>query len=514
MKIESLDFSSLLSLLQKHRTSRKLTIQKATGGSLNNTFSPHYYSSTDDETGNSDSRLQFLPSKLALDCSLKVVAAVDVTPSSKTDHDKVCIDELVVQESESLEVRATDFKVGVTTVEKVSTHETFNNVAKIKWGDLEDVALKLHDSSEYRSAPVKAAGGDSASSNLQELGNSEMESILHLSTHDPLQEGRVMESSAHVEQLPAQILASDIHRVPIELTWKEVKEFPSEEIEVGIVNRTDGIHTLNINLDDVVKSTCKTGGDMVSSDMMIGNSPASPVQGVVQTTHREPHLQSKDGVFDTSKLSDTNINASMILDLGNGVTHLKSGVEASVHVPTTTVIESHNELSDGLTVGTGLADGEPGESKERFRQRLWCFLFENLNRAVDELYLLCELECDMEQMDEAILVLEEATSDFRELKCRVGHFENTKASSQSSRDGNPIIVKADHRRPHALSWEVNMISTPSDYLILQMIENNFQNLVLENILCMHTSSRLGARYNSRHNSYLDYIMNVLYLTCR
>ncbi|CAL9770218.1 unnamed protein product [Musa acuminata subsp. burmannicoides] len=467
---------------KKHRTSRKLTIQKATGGSLNHTFSPHYYSSTDDETGNSDSRLQFLPSKLALDCSLKVVAAVDVTPSSKTDHDKVCIDELVVQESESLEVRTTDFKVGVTTVEKVSTHETFNNVAKIKWGDLEDVALKLHDSSEYRSAPVKAAGGDSASSNLQELGNSEMvsESILHLSTHDPLQEGRVMESSAHVEQLPAQILASDIHREPIELTWKEVKEFPSEEIEVGIVNQTDAIHSLNLNLDDVVKPTCKTGGDLVSSDMMIGNSPASPVQGVVETTHREPHLQSKDGVFDTSKLSDTNINASMILDLGNGVTHLKSGVEVSVHVPTTTVIESHNELSDGLTVGTGLADGEPGESKERFRQRLWCFLFENLNRAVDELYLLCELECDVEQMDEAILVLEEATSDFRELKCRVGHFENTKASSQSSRDGNPIIVKADHRRPHALSWEVRRMTTsPHRAEILSSSLEAFKKIQLE-----------------------------------
>ncbi|CAL9099151.1 unnamed protein product [Musa textilis] len=506
---------------KKHRTSRKLTIQKATGGSLNNTFSPHYYSSTDDETGNSDSRLQFLPSKLALDCALKVVAAVDVTPSAKTDHDKDCIDELVVvQESESLEVRATDFKVGITTVEKVSTHETSNNVAKIKWGDLEDGALKLHNSSEYTSAPVKAAGGDSASSNLQELGNSAMvsESILHLSTHDPLQERRVMESSARVEQLPAQILASDIHREPIGLPWKEVKEFPSEEMEVGIVNQTDAIHSLSVNLDDVVKPTCKAGGELVLSDMIIGNSPASPVQGVVQTTHREPHLQSKDGVFDTSKLSDTNINTSVILDLGNGATHLKSGVEASVHVPTTTVIESHNELSDGLTVGTGLADGEPGESKERFRQRLWCFLFENLNRAVDELYLLCELECDMEQMDEAILVLEEATSDFRELKCRVGHFENTKASSQSSRDGNPIIVKADHRRPHALSWEVRRMTTsPHRAEILSSSLEAFKKIQLERAAKDTTkdAKNLGA-VSSSHEvasslSGVDEVSNARYL---
>jgi len=66
---------------------------------------------------------------------------------------------------------------------------------------------------------------------------------------------------------------------------------------------------------------------------------------------------------------------------------------------------------------------ETGESKERFRQRLWCFLFENLNRAIDELYLLCELECDVEQMKEAGVVLEEALSDFKELKSRVEGFD-------------------------------------------------------------------------------------------
>lgn len=100
-------------------------------------------------------------------------------------------------------------------------------------------------------------------------------------------------------------------------------------------------------------------------------------------------------------------------------------------------------------------DGEAGESKERFRQRLWCFLFENLNRAVDEMYLLCELECDMEQIDEAILVLEEAMSDFRELKCRVEGFDSIKKlPSGIPKDGMSMAVKADHRRPHALSWEV------------------------------------------------------------
>lgn len=102
---------------------------------------------------------------------------------------------------------------------------------------------------------------------------------------------------------------------------------------------------------------------------------------------------------------------------------------------------------------SALEEGDSNESKERFRQRLWCFLFENLNRSVDELYLLCELECDLEQMKEAILVLEEAASDFKELIARVEEFEKVKKSSQII-DGVPAILKSDHRRPHALSWEV------------------------------------------------------------
>lgn len=103
-----------------------------------------------------------------------------------------------------------------------------------------------------------------------------------------------------------------------------------------------------------------------------------------------------------------------------------------------------------------LEEADSSESKERFRQRLWCFLFENLNRSVDELYLLCELECDLDQMKEAILVLEESASDFKELITRVEEFEKVKKSSQVI-DGVPTILKSDHRRPHALSWEVCLV---------------------------------------------------------
>lgn len=104
-----------------------------------------------------------------------------------------------------------------------------------------------------------------------------------------------------------------------------------------------------------------------------------------------------------------------------------------------------------------LGECDTGESKERFRQRLWCFLFENLNRAVDELYLLCELECDLVEMKEAILVLEEAASDFKDLNARVEEFEDMKRASFQLNDGVPVTLKSDHRRPHALSWEVGML---------------------------------------------------------
>ncbi|KAM7267554.1 hypothetical protein ACFE04_009720 [Oxalis oulophora] len=106
-----------------------------------------------------------------------------------------------------------------------------------------------------------------------------------------------------------------------------------------------------------------------------------------------------------------------------------------------------------------LVEEDAAESKERFRERLWCFLFENLNRAVDELYLLCELECDLEQMKEAILVLQESASDFKDLTSRVAEFDNVRRSSPRSVDGGPFTLKTDHRRPHALSWEVRRMTT-------------------------------------------------------
>ncbi|KAL4184374.1 hypothetical protein AMTRI_Chr10g225330 [Amborella trichopoda] len=190
---------------------------------------------------------------------------------------------------------------------------------------------------------------------------------------------------------------------------------------------------------------------------------------------------SEDGVVDVKKLETMNPESvSDVFKLTQKDNNCNIREDASMEIPDVEVSKDSKQLASDVNevedasvcvenqrpkelldtqMMDGLGDGEAGESKERFRQRLWCFLFENLNRAVDELYLLCELECDKEQMAEAILVLEEASSDFRELKSRVEVFESSKKiPSQSSSRGPPANVKADHRRPHALSWEVRRMS--------------------------------------------------------
>ncbi|XP_076915401.1 uncharacterized protein LOC143574743 isoform X2 [Bidens hawaiensis] len=139
---------------------------------------------------------------------------------------------------------------------------------------------------------------------------------------------------------------------------------------------------------------------------------------------------------------------------------------------------------------------EGGESKERFRQRLWCFLFENLNRAVDELYLLCELECDIDQMKEAVLVLKEAASDFKELQCRVQEFEKVRRST----DNPPMTMKSEQRRPHALSWEVRRMTTsPHKAEILSSSLEAFKKIQQERAAMNNSSRKPGLTDSYGHS---------------
>ncbi len=114
---------------------------------------------------------------------------------------------------------------------------------------------------------------------------------------------------------------------------------------------------------------------------------------------------------------------------------------------------------------------DAGQCEGRFHQRLWFYLFENMNRAIDELYFLCELESDLNQMKEVLLILDEAGVEFKDLQMRVDAFDGiTKASclpqypiisapvtsSSSSSSSSRSISTNDQKccRP-ANAWEVS-----------------------------------------------------------
>ncbi|KAI5077181.1 hypothetical protein GOP47_0007005 [Adiantum capillus-veneris] len=155
--------------------------------------------------------------------------------------------------------------------------------------------------------------------------------------------------------------------------------------------------------------------------------------------------------------------------LVEGLTKDQAVVQDVFNCPGYGVARSSTKQPMEFSVAASLLMGKfeetkSGESKERFRQRLWCYLFENLNRAIDELYFLCELECDMEQIQEALLVLKEAGMDFDELKSRVEGFEKIKKHPcpPQSLFGEGVVgsypAKVEHRRPHAIAWEVRRMA--------------------------------------------------------
>ena len=76
-----------------------------------------------------------------------------------------------------------------------------------------------------------------------------------------------------------------------------------------------------------------------------------------------------------------------------------------------------------------------------FQARYWAFLFENLRRAVDDLYRTCESDENIPATKEVILVFENYVRDFRNLADWLRlkwEYENTPAP----------------QRPTSLTWEV------------------------------------------------------------
>lgn len=84
-----------------------------------------------------------------------------------------------------------------------------------------------------------------------------------------------------------------------------------------------------------------------------------------------------------------------------------------------------------------------------FPPEMTCRALQNLGLSIDELYFLCELECDEAHMREAMQVLSEAGDDFRELKARVEKQDRFERERRATR-GLPVV----HRRNRAIAWEV------------------------------------------------------------
>ncbi|GMJ04940.1 hypothetical protein HRI_004163200 [Hibiscus trionum] len=332
--------------------------------------------------------------------------------------------------------------------QKVLSKDNPHTVHKIKWGDLEDNVLVAH---HVNNVGAEIKFGDIGDDDVP--GCLKNETTSNSISCSNLQENTVeasMDEDSHSCEVSQLTPNDDI----VEESCKEINGISSEVVEPEIENENiisadDGyeeIHAVHIKTIENNQVDCIFLSPQASGTEFTPNVPDVSLEVGKPKTSEEPIVDSDSSIEMVSP-------AALSLPPENSE-------HETLREPVTDCIEDGRKpnLSKAQLI-TALGEGDAGESKERFRERLWCFLFENLNRAVDELYLLCELECDVEQMKEAILVLEEAASDFKELTTRVQEFEDVKKSFFQSVDGVPITLKSDHRRPHALSWEVRRMTT-------------------------------------------------------
>ncbi|KAK3262355.1 hypothetical protein CYMTET_28785, partial [Cymbomonas tetramitiformis] len=88
-----------------------------------------------------------------------------------------------------------------------------------------------------------------------------------------------------------------------------------------------------------------------------------------------------------------------------------------------------------------------------FRQRLWTYLFRNMRRAIDEVYFMCEVEGDVEQVHLTVSILEESVVDFRRLVENVmeqHRFESEKGGET----------------PTAIAWEVRCTDASAKHVAM------------------------------------------------
>lgn len=420
---------------KKHRSSSKFTLQRSSGSSINKTPNSSSRSQANYGSGSSRwyDRLQYphqsTNDNLAID-------DLDSRETTKVHHEE-CVDVGASNLKNGFSVSASEHVV--KKCEELQLAEDTNDPPKTGMIDLTDHSVP-HESRNCSSDLAKP-----------------VEHFDHVKGPPKTEPVGVLPNSSvkfgNFDEVPGLALPSDAFRDNNSST-----KYMDDEDATQFRNE--------------LKDETKLEDEMSS----ITNADTSPI-----TIHVvEAPTECNRNPLDICEIQDSPVVVSGSTTLADSVS-LSSNNDPEVPVASSSVasIESQTLLRNHATVSVDLG-GESAESKERFRQRLWCFLFENLNRAVDELYLLCELECDMEQINESILVLDEAISDFQELKSRAEHFDNTKKSPSLPKEGMPMAVKADHRRPHALSWEVRrMTSSPHRQEILSSSLEAFQRIQFE-----------------------------------
>eukprot|EP00794_Sanderia_malayensis_P010037 gene10037-11063_t len=86
-----------------------------------------------------------------------------------------------------------------------------------------------------------------------------------------------------------------------------------------------------------------------------------------------------------------------------------------------------------------------GNKKDSLRARYWSYLFENLQRAVDEIYETCDNDESIVECQEVIMMLDNCKKDFVALISRIDMFNELE--KQDAKD-----------RPQSLAWEVRKMS--------------------------------------------------------
>lgn len=374
--------------------------------------------------------LESQPSNAGRDCTEPDVRNASESSSFFSEEEAIddCIHKSVIIEydigdschTSAVDTAAPSYKLSPDTLNSDNNHV----LPKIKWGDLDEGTLVHYG---------KTSGGEVNFGKTKNDNSDFLNAAKFLPCSKRLgpNQHKLFGVVINEDMVLPESKAVSPKIISTEGLCKEVNEVPSEDVKE------------QINSEQTVENhECLKPGNDVSFDTLNRHMLHKACED--ESTKKASKLKSASG--------PTICEHSERGTIGEG-----ASADATEEASDKKIQEKSNDILDKQSIDGANAE-VTGESKERFRERLWCFLFENLNRAVDELYLLCELECDLDQMKEASLVLEEAALDFRELKSRVEKFEKQKRSLSHETEGASLVLQSDHRRPHALSWEVRILA--------------------------------------------------------